>query len=87
MRSLHQRGLYLPCKQMHRNFIRANSISNGQLVLEVERHLNSIIASLRQKHHVQEGSRFPSPQLAILLHEHMKILLMGSTNAPYVQMR
>lgn len=72
---------------MRRNFTQADNINNGQSLIEVERHLCPIIARLKQKYHVQEGSRFSSLQLPTLLHAHMRILLAESTNVQYVLMR
>ena len=82
-----RRRLCLTYKRMHQSSIQANSINNGPSILEVEGQPNPTIASLKQKPHVQGGSRFQSPQLLILLHVHMKISLTGSTNAPYVRTR
>ena len=87
MRSLHQERLHPHYKEMHQSFTRANSINSGHFILELGRHPSSLIANLRQKHHVREGRRFPSPQLMILLRVHTKTSLMGSTNVPYVRMR
>lgn len=72
---------------MHQNFTQANIINDGQSILEVERYLSPIIGSLRQKPHVQEGNRFSSPQLLILLHAHTKTLITASTSVPYVRMK
>lgn len=82
-----QRRLFLPCKQMRRNSTQANNINNGRAIIEVERHLCTIIASLKQKHHVQEGSRLLNPQLLISPHARMRISLAESTNVQYVLMR
>ena len=72
---------------MHQNFTQAKIIDSRPSIIEVEKEANPIIDTLKQKLHVQEDSRFPSPQLLISLHAHTKISLMGYTNAPYVRMR